>query len=174
MMLVIPIAAYASDVIVNVNIPELFYLKVQNNVLNFTGNNAPTLADFNRDASKLQWSTDTDPGSMSGYGYTNVYLDPGCTVYANAGWTAWIKGTADHFSGPYDKPAADIIWMDGIVNGWHRLTTVGDPLLVHTMDHEPEGGNFPFVLDFRILLRWAYDLPGDYTYNYVELTLTHD
>ena len=174
-MLLAPAAAHAAEAEVTVIMPELFYLDMTYSELSFTGDSAPTIDDFFRDASELNWSEDTDPDfDPEDYGYTDEYLDPEIIVWANAGWALYVIGSTSSFTGPYSKPAEDIIWMDGENNGWHRLTTSGDPVLVHDMVTKPVEGHHHISMDFRILLQWAYDQPGDYTYEFVELTLTAD
>lgn len=188
-MLLAPSVVMASenkDVQITVTIDELFDMVLDTDGISWIKENGtdPTANDYN------------DPYCFfhdEGYGWTNPEYNVKATIKTNAGWSLWLMGTSEYFTGegPYAtdvKPCSDIVWQDSNPLVWNHLTMGGFP--------EPErpygigtfgpygewaygspnaipGGTLRSV-DFRVLLKWENDPAGDYTYQYICFTLASD
>jgi len=175
-MLLVPPAAYAaqSNVAVTINVGPIynFYMTGQ---LNWThpGVDIPGMADFNAEvpdyAPPYNWES-------QGYGWTLYTKDLRIWVCANQNWKLEISGTSPTFaaSSPWAKPCGDIVWKDGNPLYWKALTTT--PVIFHNggpmcQNHLDPDSPF-YVITFHVLLHWAHDKPGFYTYNNVLITLS--
>jgi hypothetical protein len=144
-----PSPAYANDqTIVQVTIDKCFRVEIHGGPIEWSDayGNKPDFHDF-----ETGW---TDDFSVS------------VRVWANCKWKLEIQGTA----GPkflatpgawQDKPVGDIQWHDGEVSGFHSLTQ--SPVYVNKGD-VPVGEYIPVSVTFHVLLHWATDSPGTYTY----------
>lgn len=90
------------------------------------------------------------------------------TIKSNTAWKLYVKGSAEYFSGPYDKPVTDIRWVDG-------TSVYTDLTMTDALVYEGSTGTSGInkSVNFRIKLWWAYDEPGSYTYNSVVFTLVN-
>jgi len=171
-LLFLPSTAHATDTDVNVTvtIKPAFYLEVSGGPLTFWV--APTDYVLHPDTVK-----DADTGvveNMDAYGWTYTYHNVFVDVWAASPWKVKVQGNGgETFSpdSPWLKPVGDIVWQDGLANGWHRLKTT--PVYVNqwnpygppsTLHHQQ------LSVGFRILLKLSKDLPGTYHYNSVLFT----
>ena len=147
MMWFTPYVSYADETVdLTVTVGQIFYLEVHGGPLNWTGDYEPDSGDYDE-----EW---TDPQTVQ------------VRIWANAPWGLWVRGTAGSVfevtSGGWEtKPVGDIMWQDGDPTGWHPLTESN----VWVKDGPiPSGDYYAVDVTFRVLLDWATDLPGTYTY----------
>jgi len=156
------------NVTVTVSVPECFGIEIVNGDLAWINGYAPTKANFEASVPA--------PWEALGYGWTSKKTLT-VRVYANAGWTLWIRGAPDSFfdgppGGLVPKPMSDILWQDGDPDDVWRALTDTD-FSVKTSPDAPDGYYDEYV-SFHVLLHPAHDYPGSYTYHYVRFTITHD
>lgn len=173
-ILIIPLAAYADEVDVEITINKVFYLEVHPDPDSFDplswigGMYTPSVGDFN--------AVVAAPWEAQGYGWTGLKAVD-CRIWSNYDWDLWVKGDsgATFTGGDGDKPVGDILWHDGDQNpGPHALTLtdvwVGDGV----MPSAP--GYYAKTVSFRVLLHWLKDGPSapgtPYRYDKVLFTLT--
>jgi len=167
LIFLLPTAVRAEDVDINVDIGEILYLQVHGGPLDWTGDYKPDAGDFNADVTNFSGVYESN-----GYGWTNPQTVQ-CRIYGIIPWQIQVKGNAgDTFVGTLgasdSKPLSDILWMDGVINGWHQLTES----FVYVDDGPvPSGDYYALDVTFRVLLHWENDCPGTYTYNSVQFTV---
>ncbi len=191
LMMLTPSAVYAAvdDVEVEVTVDSIFILILDKDTIGWgqieggvDHGNPPTAAMYNMDT------------PFEGYGWTHPHRNVNAQVYSNTGWSLWLMGSSDYFEvgtelDPWEeKPCSDIIWQDGEPDVWNMLTQGGfeEPEVeygpnvqgpfgewVYGGDANPTGaGEYP--VNFRVLLDWDHDTPGDYWYDSIVFTLTDD
>jgi len=170
-------APIVQNVTVTVNVPECFGIIVLNedgletSDLAWIGQDAPDKTNFD--------AVVPAPWEALGYGWTSKKVLT-VRVFANAGWKLWIKGAPDSFfdgppGGLVPKPMSDILWQDGDPDDIWRALTPSD-FLVKTKPAAPAipPGYFNEAVSFHVLLHYAHDYPGTYTYHYIQFTITAD
>lgn len=148
----LPMSAYAEtsdDAEVNVNIPEILYLYVHGEPMN--------------------WNVTTTNGpGWYNQGFTNS-KSVVCRIWANCNWQLSVRGEDQYFTntgaGSWDsKPREDIQWHDGIPT-WTSLTgtwATVDTGSAGNWDDDPD--DYGINVTFKVLLDWADDKPGTYNY----------
>lgn len=134
----------------------------------------PTLIRLELSIATINFGTltmaDYDLGYKDAVGAQIVY------VWSNRPWTLSVAANSDTWTGPWAKPASDLLLRVASVNRPERVPYVRNTLTGLTTDgftiaQGQPGGNFQHTMDFRVLVGWDNDVAGDYTLGFT-YTLT--
>lgn len=121
-----------------------------------------------------------DFGTLTIDDYDNGYKDAlGAqivSVWSNRTWTLTVAADSATWTGPWAKPASDLLLRVASVNRPDRITYLLDVLTGlttagFTIAQGQPGGNFQHTMDFRVLVSWDNDVAGDYSLGFT-YTLT--
>lgn len=132
----------------------------------------PTLIRLALSTSTINFGTLTEADYDAGQ--KTVLAAQGVQIWSNKSWTLTVAANAGTWTGPWAKPAADLLWRAGTadgrvtshVNTFTGLTTGATQVAAGT-----KGGNIQLSMDFRVLVSWENDPAGDYSLGFT-YTLT--
>ncbi len=134
----------------------------------------PTLIRLELSVSTINFGTltleDYDTGYKDAVGAQIVY------VWSNRPWTLSVAANSATWTGPWAKPASDLLLRVASVNRPERITYLLSTLTGlttggFTLAQGQPGGNFQHTMDFRVLVSWDNDVAGDYSLGFT-YTLT--
>jgi hypothetical protein len=135
---------------------------IQRSTATFT---VPTLIRLTVDTATIDFGSLT----MDDYdrGYKELLSGQIVTVWSNQSWTLTVAADTEKWTGPWAKPARDLQLRVAHVNRPDRVSPFsldyfGLSTTPATVSTGVPGGNIAFTMDFRVLVSWDNDVPGDY------------
>jgi hypothetical protein len=132
----------------------------------------PTLIRLVLSTSTINFGTLTEADYDAGQ--KDLVAAQGLQIWSNRNWTLTVAANAGTWTGPWAKPAADLLWRattaDGRVTS-HVSTFTGLTIGATQVAAGNRGGNIGLSMDFRVLVSWENDPAGDYSLGFT-YTLT--
>jgi len=134
----------------------------------------PTLIRLQLDVTTINFGTLTIEDYDTGY--KDALAAQIVSVWSNDKWTLSVAANSATWTGPWAKPASDLLLRVASVNRPDRITYLLDVLTGlttagFTIAQGQPGGNFQHTMDFRVLVSWDNDVAGDYSLGFT-YTLT--
>lgn len=124
----------------------------------------PTLIRLVLSTSTVNFGTLTEADYNAGH--KTLLSAQGIQIWSNTEWILSVAADATAWTGPWAKPSTDLLWR----------ATSSDPRVYHYQSSFTEltigaadvakgrwGGNIQLSMDFRVLVSWENDRPGDYS-----------